>query len=391
MRVMHRVSIFERRTSPGAVVSGRTVVSGRVGPAPPVISPARTGGPPAPPSPAASAPPTVGWRLGVLRRVEAMEAELDIYEQQLVTGATGARLRSTLNAAKTACGTRPSTLREGWSGCRVERAWQRVHEARALMPVIAPASELPRLRTFAKDAARAGLPTTDGRRVAIEADALETRLAEGKPHDGDRWLISDTIRGAYERADERYIALRAWRNRIYLTALGVVATLAALCLALMHWPAVVPLCFEQASSTEATDGATSATVPLCPTGLQAAGSTPTSRDVLVVVVAGLLGALLVAIAAIRKGSPTTSAYRLTPALTAMRLPLGGITALVGLLLAQGGTKIGIAPITSQAELLIAAVVFGIAQEPITNLLEARARKVQDEATDSGTSDASPAK
>jgi len=27
------------------------------------------------------------------------------------------------------------------------------------------------------------------------------------------------------------------------------------------------------------------------------------------------------------------------------------------------------------------VVFGIAQEPITNLLEARARKVQDEATD----------
>ncbi|CAN5241756.1 hypothetical protein BH11ACT1_BH11ACT1_12330 [soil metagenome] len=386
MRVMHRVAIFERRTSPRAVVSGRTVVSGRVGPAPPAISPAATVGWPVQPSSATPSPPTVGWRLGVLRRVEAMEAELDIYEQQLVTGATGARLRSTLDAAKTACGTRPSTLREGWSGCRVERAWQRVHEARALMPVIAPASELPRLRTFAKDAAAAGLPATDGRRVAIETDALGTRLAAGAPQDGDRWLISDTIRGAYERADERFIALRAWRNRIYLTALGVVATLVGLCLALTRWPAVVPLCFEQASSAEPAPGAAPPTVPLCPTGLQAAGSTSTSRDVLVVVVAGLLGALLVAVAAIRKGSPSTSTYRLTPALTAMRLPLGGITAVVGLLLAQGATKIGIAPIASQAELLIAAVVLGIAQEPITNLLEARARAVQDAANDSGTSE-----
>ena len=59
---------------------------------------------------------------------------------------------------------------------------------------------------------------------------------------------------------------------------------------------------------------------------------------------------------------------------------------VGLLLAQGATTIGIEPITSQAELLIAAVVFGIAQEPITNRLEARARTVQDAATDTGTSD-----
>jgi hypothetical protein len=108
--------------------------------------------------------------------------------------------------------------------------------------------------------------------------------------------------------------------------------------------------------------------------------------VLVVVAAGLLGALLVAIAAIRKGSPITSTYRLTPALTALRLPLGGITAVVGLLLAQGATKIGIGPITTQAELLVTAVVFGIAQEPITNLLEARARAVQDAATDTGTSD-----
>lgn len=327
-----------------------------------------------------TAAPAVGWRLGVLRRVEAMEAELDIYEQPLVTGATGLRLRATLEAARAACGTRSSTPREGWSGCRVERAWQRVHDARALMPVIAPASELARLRTFAKDAA-AGLPRTDGRRVAIEADALGTRLSEGQPKAGDRWLISDTIRGAYERSDERYIALRAWRNRIYLTAMGVVVALAGLCLALTHWPTIVPLCFEQASSAESAAGTAPTTVPLCPTGLQAAGATPTSRDVLVVVAAGLLGALLVAIAAIRNGSPTAATYRLTPALTALRLPLGGITAIVGLLLAQGATKIGIAPITSQPELLIAAVVFGIAQEPITNLLEARARAVQDEATD----------
>ncbi|PVU83624.1 hypothetical protein DDP54_12170 [Cellulomonas sp. WB94] len=153
----------------------------------------------------------------------------------------------------------------------------------------------------------------------------------------------------------------------------------------------MPLCFEQATGTVPADGTAPATVPLCPTGLQVAGTAPTSRDVLVVVVAGLVGAVLVAIASIRKGSPTTSTYRLTPALTALRLPLGGITAVVGLLLAQGATKIGIEPITSQAELLIAAVVFGIAQEPITNLLEARARKVQDEATDTGSSDADSSK
>ena len=88
--------------------------------------------------------------------------------------------------------------------------------------------------------------------------------------------------------------------------MGVVVALAGLCLALTHWPTIVPLCFEQATSAEQTAGAEAATVPLCPTGLQAAGATPTSRDVLVVVAAGILGALIVAIAAIRNGSPTTS-------------------------------------------------------------------------------------
>jgi len=385
MRVIHRVAIFERRTSPS------TAVAGPAGRTLPVSSPAVASGPAAPSGPPLPSPPTVGWRLGVLRRVEAMEAELDICDPQLVTGATGLRLRATLGAAREACGERSSTLSEGWSGCRVERAWQRVHEARALMPVVAPVSELLRLRTFAKDAAAAGLSKTDGRRVAIEADALGSRLAEGKPLDGDRWLISDTIRGAYERADERYIALRAWRNRLYLTALGALVALVGLVLALTRWPAVVPLCFAVPDSTVPADGTTPTTVPLCPTGLQVAGATPTARDVLVVVVASLVGALLVAIAAIRKGSPTTSAYRLTPALTALRLPLGGITAVVGLLLAQGATKIGIEPITSQAELLIAALVFGIAQEPITTLLEARARKVQDEATDTAGADTGTSK
>lgn len=203
MRVMHRVAIFERRTSPGAVVSGRTVVSGRVGPAPPVISPAATVGPPVQPPSAAPSPPTVGWRLGVLRRVEAMEAELDIYEQQLVTGATGLRLRATLDAAKTACGTRPSTLRDGWSGCRVERAWQRVHEARALMPVIAPASELMRLRTFAKDAAAA-------RAVHRAAGVAQPDLPHGA---GGRRDARGPLSRPHALAGRRAAVLRAGEQR----------------------------------------------------------------------------------------------------------------------------------------------------------------------------------
>ncbi|HWJ84704.1 MAG TPA: hypothetical protein VNR62_04700, partial [Cellulomonas sp.] len=99
-------------------------------------------------------------------------------------------------------------------------------------------------------------------------------------------------------------------------------------------------------------------------------------DAGVVAFLGALGGALAAIIAMRRASPGSSPYRITPALSLVRVPLGGLTAVVGVMLVQSGEVPGVS-LTSASQVAVFALLFGFSQELVTRLLESRARVVQD--------------
>jgi len=92
---------------------------------------------------------------------------------------------------------------------------------------------------------------------------------------------------------------------------------------------------------------------------------------------GVIGAGLTAVLAIRRAQPSQSPYRLMPVLGFLRIPLGGIVAVLGVVLMQSGVVPGFDGLQTTQQIAVYAIVFGFAQEAVTRLLENRARAVQD--------------
>jgi hypothetical protein len=96
-------------------------------------------------------------------------------------------------------------------------------------------------------------------------------------------------------------------------------------------------------------------------------------------------AAAVAIAGI-KG--TSTPYSLPVAQAAVKLPLGALTAVLGLLLMRGEFVPGLSALDTPAQIIAWAIVFGYAQQLFTRLVDQRAQSVLDDvggaAKDQGT-------
>jgi hypothetical protein len=121
------------------------------------------------------------------------------------------------------------------------------------------------------------------------------------------------------------------------------------------------MCFEAPSSLS------------CPTG---AGEV-TGGDLSVVLLLGLVGGALsaaVAVRTIRGASP----YSVPLALALLKLPMGALTAVLGLILVRGEFVPGLSQLDSQQQILAYAVVLGYAQQLATRLVDRRAQEVLDQ-------------
>jgi CBS domain containing-hemolysin-like protein len=121
-------------------------------------------------------------------------------------------------------------------------------------------------------------------------------------------------------------------------------------------PELVPLC-----SDPGPDGR------VCPTG----GST-SRGDALLVQFAGILGAAVATIFSIRKLRGSHDPYSLSVALALLKLPLGALTALLGLVLIHADLVPGLTVVGSATQILAWAIVFGYCQEIFTIFLDRHA-------------------
>ena len=167
------------------------------------------------------------------------------------------------------------------------------------------------------------------------------------------------VRDAYAHSDEKYAATRGMRNRILmltgaaLAVLGLVIAAAAV----WHW-----------RLTPTTTVAVNGTVARWSEQPEPVGA----AAFLAVSLLGCLGAFLSGIRSVSRTGGTRNPFSLSWWQTWLKLPVGALSAIVGVFALQSRAFPAV-PATSWTELLMWAVAFGAAQQAITRFVDMRVR------------------
>ncbi|MDQ4006484.1 MAG: hypothetical protein M3211_00130 [Actinomycetota bacterium] len=208
-------------------------------------------------------------------------------------------------------------------------------------------------------------------RRAAEQGTAEERSAECRAREADaaacrkRAAIGEALRVAFSEQDEQYARVRSFRNLLLWCFFGLIALSVAL--AVIGWidPNHLPLCFYDEDNDNAD-------LVSCPLGKDRGA---TSADAALVEFLGSVGGGVAAVVAIRRLQGTTTPFGVPLMLALIKLPLGAITALAGLLLIHGRFVPGLSILDTRGQILAYAIVLGYAQQAFTRFVDRRGREV----------------
>jgi len=349
-------------------------------------------------------PVPTAWREDVLTRAK----ELDSLRAWLLDGPPAdpgdpwwAAIREHLEAVKQAAEgrrgrrARISRLWASMTGSTIGRAMSNLDAAEASLLRVAPdsylAGQMPSLLNHVQrhldgdDARRRELERLAGRLGPEQALAGAGELAAIT--DSERNAIVSSVRAASKAALREQLRVRSFRNVLLITSFVMTAIAVGVAVLGFVNPSAVPLCFQPERSGQ--------TVVVCPiqqsllveTG-QASGPaspdvddvvrrTAAPADLLVVELIGLTAAAVAAATALRGIRGSSEPYGLPVALATLKLPMGAVTAFLGLLLMRGQFVPGLSALDTSAQILAWALVFGYAQQLFTRLVDQQAHSVLD--------------
>jgi hypothetical protein len=349
-------------------------------------------------------PVPTAWREDVLTRAK----ELDSLRAYLLDAGPAAAddpwwtaIREHLDAVKQAAEGRRgrrAQFHRLWAsvtGSTIGRAMSNLDAAEANLLRVAPDSYLAGQMPSLLNHVQRHLDPGDPRRRELER--LAGRLGSDQALAGaaelsaiterERNAVVGSVRAASKAALREQLRVRSFRNVLIVTS--VVMTLIAVGIAVLGFisPSLVPLCFQPERSGQ--------TVVVCPTGQSALLDTgqesgPAAPDVddvvkrtagpadlLVVEVIGLTAAAVAAATALRGIRGSSEPYGLPVALATLKLPMGAVTAFLGLLLMRGQFVPGLSALDTSAQILAWALVFGYAQQLFTRVVDQQAHSVLD--------------
>jgi len=307
-------------------------------------------------------PPRRIWAQDVLVRADRLRAKLNAREadQPLSPGdrkiANEAHAR--LDAARCAAlrvYPRPHRLSNWWRGTLVEAAYKNLHAAEILMASLYNDTQVAAEIPEAIARVEVCLDRDDPRRVAA------LRLHGAEPKDpGVKEGFVKAVQVGFEAGDAEHGRLRSFRNAVVGSAAALALILVVFIVYVAFNPSFMPMCFTPDHAGQ-----------VCATG----SSTPKHYDVLTVAALGMLGGMLSAIVSIRNMQGTSLAYDVPTALAALKLPVGALSALGGLLLIKANFIPGLSNLDTQEQILAYAFVFGAAQQLLVGAVDRHAQQL----------------
>ncbi|WP_203580355.1 hypothetical protein [Microbacterium hibisci] len=317
------------------------------------------------------------WRNRALATYWELKAELDCLNIRLGERSTASarqqlkhayeRLRYAFDVASTPP-PRGQRFRTMWRGSDIDSANLALHEVRAAIVQLTPdATKDAGLVIEAQERAAQLLKPKDSRLTSLVGlqDPLPAPESE-KLRAGTMVKAAVALRAAYSANAAKHRQVRDFRN--VLIAATVVLFVGAVLLSAVGWlwPTSLNLCWTVPDGADGGDAADT----ICPSGF----SSPTGGDVALVSLLGLLGAAVTGAIAIRRLRGTSTPYGVPLWSVLIKLPIGALTAFLGLLLLS---VVDSFTLTSQQAILAWALVFGVSQEAFTRLIDLQAQTVLD--------------
>ena len=309
-----------------------------------------------------SRPPRAAWRQVVLSRARRLRHELLAARAKTFLrsdGCWGQQAAEQILRAKRAALQRvmPWSWFEGWAE---EQAWLSLHEAEAEIIELLPKERLPAYARDVLHKAGPALGEDDAR-----ARCVKEFLDEGaKNAEGLRLPLAYLARAVSDARDDKFAQSRECRNRLIrltsLALLGVVLGLVAGAMGRLDFNA---------------DGSS------MPRG---------SETVVLVALFGAVGALVTAIPPLAKADGKRNPFNLPLFQLLVKLAMGPLFALVGVLVLQDKVISGLQPATDLRNLVIWATIFGAAQQTVTRFIDQRVGGLLHEAPGSPSPKASRA-
>ena len=279
------------------------------------------------------------WRVAVGEKLTWLQAELDGRDGPVPPG-----VREAMATAHESTRAR-STLANWYSGADIERAWRSLHFAEARVLASSPdlGGRLPAVRERVLE----DLGKND-QRVKALADVKAANLGPD-----ERAAVLEALRAAYATSDNSHTAVRSLRNRLLLFGLLMLGLNLGLGVLSSLSPTLLPLCVKD----------------FCSSG----GGGPAGGDVWLIQLLGALGGAVAVVILLLRTRPSVVAYTLTPYQACIKVMLGMVLAIVGVLIAATGVFEGI--VTTRPALLVLALILGYSQQVGTRFLDSYADTV----------------
>ena len=267
-----------------------------------------------------------------------------------------------------------------WRGAAHERTLGNLDAVEATLLRIAPGEfvcgEMPSLQAHVNRF----LPHGDPRRARVTA--LTTKAETQELTVAERSAVVAALHAANTQRRRDLLRVRSFRNVMFGAAALLVPIAISLAVFGAFRPDAIPLCFNPVEKQKV----------VCPTQ-EVPAPTPADpavavadvdryvaeavrpSDMALIEIIGMIAAVVAGIAALRNVRGTSTPYSLAVALALVKVPLGALTAVLGLVLMSGGFVPGLSALDTSAQILAWALVFGFSQQLLTRLVDQRAESL----------------
>ncbi|MEV4684075.1 hypothetical protein [Streptomyces kurssanovii] len=323
------------------------------------------------------------WYQRVNAHVAHLQGQLNKFEERRKAGGRvspeDARTVATANAHLDAA---RNTLRDcsRWQrllGASADRALANVHEAEVALLRIAPESELHDKGMYALSHAKLHLMHDDvllqqlsaAVHSSPERNMLGFRRQQKPLGAGQRELAALTLHAAYQAEEAERARVRSF-TQIVVMAAGALWLIAV---SLGVWGALAPdvaerVCF---TNTEVAEGGGS-TTRVCPLG-----ETPKAANIFFLEFIGLFAAAVAGAVSLKGVRGTSGPYHVATGLIILRLPVGALTAVAGILLMSGEFLPGLTNLDTPTQVCAWAFAFGVLQESVTRAVDRQGQHLID--------------